>query len=103
VHVGCWMPYESLSEPWTTHLSLTERCAITQAKAHITLFCLYPGFGMHHSPDKHLACGDGTNLDCSEVMAIIVDYGMTIITLDSLYSMLSYRPTPPDALSMQYG
>jgi hypothetical protein len=32
-----------------------------------------------------------------------VDYGMIVITLDNLYSMLSCQSTPPEALSMLYG
>jgi hypothetical protein len=58
---------------------------------------------MHYCSDKHLACGDGTNLVCCEVMTITVDYGLTIITLESHYFMLSCWHTPPDSLSMQYG
>jgi hypothetical protein len=58
---------------------------------------------MYHGFDKHLSCGDGTNLDCCEVMAITVDYDMIIITLGNLYFMLSCQPTPPDALFVQYG
>jgi hypothetical protein len=44
---------------------------------------------MHPSSDKHLACGDGMNLDCCEVTDITGDYGMTIITLDNIYYVLS--------------
>jgi hypothetical protein len=44
---------------------------------------------MHHSFDKHLACGDGTNLEFCEVTAITGDFGVIIITLDSHYSVLS--------------
>jgi hypothetical protein len=58
---------------------------------------------MHRSSNKHLACSDGTNLDCCEVMAITGDYDMIIVTLDSLYSVLSCWPTPPDVLSVSYG
>jgi hypothetical protein len=75
-------------------LSLTERCTISRTKAHIVLFGLYLRFGMHHGPNKHVACGDGMNLDYSEVMAITVDYDMTIITLDIIYSVLFCRPIP---------
>jgi hypothetical protein len=81
-------------------LSLTEICIISWKKLHTILHHLYPGFGMHHGSKKHLAYSDGTDLDCCEVMPITIDYGMTIITLDNIYSVLSYRPTPPDALSM---
>jgi hypothetical protein len=50
--------------------------------------------------NKHLACWDGMNKDYCEVMATIVDYSMAIITLHNLYTMWSYWPTPPDALSV---
>jgi hypothetical protein len=69
----------------------------------IILLGLYPSCGMHHSFSKHLACGDGTNQDYCEVMTITSDYGMAFITLDSLYSVLSCRPTLPDVLSVLYG
>jgi hypothetical protein len=58
---------------------------------------------MHHGSDNHLAYDDGMNLDYCEVMATTVDYDMTIITLDNIYSVLSYHTTPPDALHVQYG
>jgi hypothetical protein len=54
---------------------------------------------MHCSFDKHLASGDRTNLDYCEVKAITSDYDMTIIALDSFYSVLSCRLAPPDVLS----
>jgi hypothetical protein len=50
--------------------------------------------------NKHLACWDGMNKDNCEVMTTIVDYNMAIITLQNLYTMWSYWPTPPDALSV---
>jgi hypothetical protein len=103
VCVICWMLYESLSKLWIAPLSLTRRCAIAHTKLCIIVFGLYLSFGMHHGSDKHLACGDGTNLNGCEVMAITVDYDMTIITLESLYSVLSCRHTTPDALFVQYG
>jgi hypothetical protein len=84
VRVGRWMPYKSLSELWTTRLSLTRRRAITRTKLRIVLLGLYPSFDMHHGSDKHLACGDRTNLDCCDVMAVAVDYDMAITTLGSL-------------------
>jgi hypothetical protein len=68
-----------------------------------TRACLYTGFGVHHGSDNHLAYGNGTNLDYCEVMATTVDYDMTIITLDNIYSVLSCHATPPDALHVQYG
>jgi hypothetical protein len=37
------------------------------------LLGLYPRCGMHHSFGKHLACDDGMNLDCCEVMTITSD------------------------------
>jgi hypothetical protein len=98
VRVGHWRPYESLSELWIVRLSLTGRRAISRTKLCTVLLGLYPGFGMHHSSDKHLACGDGTNLDYCDVMVVTVDYNMAITTLGSLYAALSCRPTP-----VQYG
>jgi hypothetical protein len=59
--------------------------------------------GCYSSSDLHLACGNETNLDCCEVTANTSDYGMAIITPDNFYSVLSCRPTPPEALSMLYG
>jgi hypothetical protein len=103
VLTGCWVSYKSLSKPWTAHLSLTGRCAITWTKSHTILLDLYPGCGMHHGSDKHLAYGDGTNIDSCKVMTITVDYGMAIIALNRLYSMLSYQPTPTNALFILYG
>jgi hypothetical protein len=79
----------------TSILAWTKPCTILLGR--------YPRCGMHHGSDKHLAYDDMTNLDCCEVMAITIDYGMTNITLDNLYFVLSCRPTPPNALSMQYG
>jgi hypothetical protein len=58
---------------------------------------------MHHSPDKYLTCGDGMNLDCCEVTTITSDYSMAIITMYILYSVLSCRSTPPEAMSVMYG
>jgi hypothetical protein len=58
---------------------------------------------MHHDSNKHLASDDETNIDCCEVIVIIVDYDMAIITLQSLYIVLSCRLTPADALSVLYG
>jgi hypothetical protein len=97
------MPYESMSKLWIARLSLTGRHVIVRTKPHTILFGLYPGRGMHHGSDKHLAYDDGMNLGCCEVMAITVDYRMAIITPNNLYFMLSCRPTPPDALPVQYG
>jgi hypothetical protein len=97
------MSYESLFELWITCLSLIGRRAIARTTLHTILLGLYLGFGMHHCSDKHLACGDGMNLGCCEVMVVIVDYGMTIITLDSLYFLLSHRPTPPVIVFVLYG
>jgi hypothetical protein len=92
-----------MSELWTMNLSLTGRRAIAWTKLRNVLLGLYPGFGTRHGSDKHLAYGNETNLDCCELMAIIVDYNMAIITLDSLYSGLSCQSTPIEALSMPYG
>jgi hypothetical protein len=58
---------------------------------------------MHHGSDKHLACGDGMHQDCYEVMVITIDYGMAIITLHNLYSVLSCRPIHPESLFVLYG
>jgi hypothetical protein len=49
---------------------------------------------MHHGSNKHLASDDEPNLDCCEVIVIIVDYDMAIITLPSIYIVLSCRLTP---------
>jgi hypothetical protein len=92
-----------MSELWTVNISLTGRRAIAWTKLRNILLGLYPGFGTRHGSDKHLACGNATNLDCCELMAIIVDYNMAIITLDCLYSGLSCQSTPIEALSMPYG
>jgi hypothetical protein len=89
VHASRWVPYESLYKPWRVRLSLSGRCTIARTNLHTTLLCLYPGHGMHYSSDKHLACGDGTNLDFCEVTAITSDFDVIIITLDSHYSVLS--------------
>jgi hypothetical protein len=81
----------------------TKRHTIARRNPRIVLLGLYPGCGMHHASNKHLAYGDGMTLDYCEVMTITGDYDMTIITMDNLYSELSYRPTPPDALFVLYG
>jgi hypothetical protein len=91
-----WVSYESLSGPWSTHLSLTERCDIARTDLHTILLGLCPGRGTYRSSDKHLSCSDKMNLDYC-----LVD--MAIITLDSHYFMLSCRPTPPDAMSAPCG
>jgi hypothetical protein len=98
-----WVSYESLYEPWCSCLSLIGRSAIARTNTGVVLLGLYPGCGIYRSSNKHLACGDETNLDCCEVMAIAGDYDMAIITLDSLYSVLSCWPIPTDFLSMSYG
>jgi hypothetical protein len=51
---------------------------------------------MYHSSDKHLACGDGMDLDCFKVTTITGDFNMTIITLDNHYSVLSCQSAPPN-------
>jgi hypothetical protein len=81
----------------------TKRHTIAWRNPRIVLLGLYLGCGMHHASNKHLAYGDGMTLDYCEVMTITSDYDMTIITMDNLYSELSYRPTPPDALFVLYG
>jgi hypothetical protein len=103
MRTGHWVSYKSLSEPCSVRMSLTGRHAIARTNPCIILLGLYLGRGMHHSSDNHLACGDGTILDCCEVMANIGDFGMAIITLDSHYSVLFCQPTPPDVLSVPYG
>jgi hypothetical protein len=52
--------------------------------------------------NRNLACGKGTRLNYCEVIASTGDYGMTIIMLGRLYSMLSCRLAPTDASSVQY-
>jgi hypothetical protein len=84
-------------------LSLTRIHTIARIKLYIILPSLYLRCGMHHGSNKHLASDDETNLDCCEVIVIIVDYDMAIITLQSLYIVLSCRLTPADALSVLYG
>jgi hypothetical protein len=96
------MSYEYLFESWCVRLSLTVRHAIAQAKPHTILLCLYMGCCMHHSLDKHLACGDGMKLDCYGVIAITGDYNIVIITLDNLYYVLSCQSTPPKVPSVLY-
>jgi hypothetical protein len=81
-------------------MSLTRRCVTARTKPRIILFCLYLSFDVHHGSNEHLAYGDRMNLDCCKVMTITVDYGMTSITSDNLYSMLSCQPTPLIALSV---
>jgi hypothetical protein len=49
----------------------------------------YLGSGMHRVSNKNLACGDGPNLDCDEVMVTTSDFGTTIITIGGHYSVLS--------------
>jgi hypothetical protein len=51
---------------------------------------------------RNLACDDGVNQDYCEVTTITGEYDMAIITLDRLHSVLSYRLTPPDILSVLY-
>jgi hypothetical protein len=84
-------------------MSLTRRHVIAQTNACNILLGPYPGYAMHHSSDKHLACSDGMNLDYCEVMAITGDFNMAIITLDTHYFVLSCHPAPPVALSMTCG
>jgi hypothetical protein len=52
---------------------------------------------------KDLACGEGTRLDCCNMIATTSDYVMAIITLGRLYSTLSCRLAPTDAMSVQHG
>jgi hypothetical protein len=56
---------------------------------------------MHHGSDKHLACGDETNLDCCNMMTITIDYDMTIITLDNFTLRCLVGPLLP-MLYVQY-
>jgi hypothetical protein len=83
-------------------LSLTGERVVAWTNLRTVLLSICSGHVMHHSSDKYLACGDEANLDCCEVMAITGDFDMTIITLDSHYSVLSCLPTPPDVLSVPY-
>jgi hypothetical protein len=57
---------------------------------------------MHRSSDKHLDCSNGMNLDYFKMMTITSDYGMSIITLDNLYFVLSCRSTLLDVVSVLY-
>jgi hypothetical protein len=69
---------------------------IAQINPCIVLLGLYSGSGMHHSFDKHLACGGRMNLNCCKVTAITGDYDMTIITMDNLcYNRRTYALPGP--------
>jgi hypothetical protein len=80
----------------------------------------YPGDGLHragltgrHATDwvikcsiicnRNLVCGEGTRLNCCDVITTTGDYDMAIITLDRLYFVLSYRLTPTDIVYVPYG
>jgi hypothetical protein len=56
---------------------------------------------MHHGSDKHLTCGDETNLDCCNMMTTTIDYDMTIITLDNFTLRCLVGPLLP-MLYVQY-
>jgi hypothetical protein len=95
MRIGHWMMYESLSEPWTTCMSLAGRHAFAWTKLCTVLPGLYPGCGMHRSSNKHLACSNGTNLDCCKMMTITGDYDMNIITLATFTSCCLVSPLLP--------
>jgi hypothetical protein len=90
-----------LSKLLTARLSLTGRRTIARTKSCIILFGLYPSYGMHHGSDKHLTCGDETNLDCCNMMTTTIDYDMTIITLDNFTLRCLVGPLLP-MLYVQY-
>jgi hypothetical protein len=52
--------------------------------------------------NRDLACGEGTRLDCCNVITAASELGMTIITLSKLYFVLFYRPTPTDITVVQH-
>jgi hypothetical protein len=49
-----------------------------------------------------LACGEGTRLDCCDVILATRELGMTIIKLGRLYFVLSCRLAPSDVMVMQH-
>jgi hypothetical protein len=71
-----------LPEQWAAPLGLTGLHAIDWA---IVCSLIY---------NRNLACGEGTRLDCCDMI--------TIITLARLYFVLSCRLTPTDAVSIVY-
>jgi hypothetical protein len=56
-----------------------------------------------HICNRKLVCGEGTSLDCCDVVVATGYFGVAIITLSRLYFVLSCRLSPPDALFMLYG
>jgi hypothetical protein len=53
--------------------------------------------------NQNLACGEGTRLDCYDMISTVGECAMTIITPDRLYSMLSCWLTPIDVMPVQHG
>jgi hypothetical protein len=53
--------------------------------------------------NRNLACSEGTRQNCCDVITVSGDYDMTIITLDTLYFVLSCHLAPTNALSVQHG
>jgi hypothetical protein len=54
-------------------------------------------------PAENLAFGIGTNIDCGGVKTTTGNFGIAIITLGRLHSVLSCRSTPLEALSTPCG
>jgi hypothetical protein len=59
---------------------------------------LRPSNGVPSGIAKNFAYGVGTNLDCDGVKTATQNFGIAIIALGCLYSVLSYRPNSPEAL-----
>jgi hypothetical protein len=53
--------------------------------------------------NQNLVCGEGTRLDCCNVISATGELGMTIITLGRLYFMLSCRFAPTDVVLVLHG
>jgi hypothetical protein len=64
---------------------------------------LCPNYDMRHRHSRNLACGAGMNLDCDGVKTATSNFGIAIIALGRLYSVLSCRATFPEVLSTPRG
>jgi hypothetical protein len=53
--------------------------------------------------NRKQACGDGTKLDCYDMIFAAGEFDMTIITLDILYFMLSCQLATTDATLVLHG
>jgi hypothetical protein len=52
--------------------------------------------------NQNLACDEGTRLDYCDVIFVVGELGMTIITLDKLYFMLSCQLAPTNVTLVQH-